>query len=93
MEEAKKICDMLAKIKEPAADWYKVKQLVKSLKLCPTWLPVEVWCGWKLYPVKDCLVCTNTGKGGRAYVVLLDDKVDVADKTFIEAKDEDGNIE
>lgn len=92
MEEAKKICNALADIKFDE-DGVKNKQLIKSLKQCAATLPVQVWCGGKLYPVKDCLVCTNTGRDWRAYIVLLDKEVILEDKTYLDATDEDWHIE
>lgn len=93
MEETKKICNALADLPKLEMDWLKNKQLIKLLKQSPNNLPVMIWCSGKIKKIEDCLVCTNTGRDGKAYIVICDRYIDIPKgESFIEAVDEDGHI-
>lgn len=52
-----------------------------------------MWCNGKMRKIEDCLVCTNTGRDGKAYIVICDGFIDIPKgETFIEAMDEEGHI-
>jgi hypothetical protein len=54
---------------------------------------VMMWCDGKMRKIEDCLVCTNTGRDWKAYIVICDRFIDIPKgETFIEAMDEDGHI-
>ena len=93
MEETKKICNALADLPKTEMDWVKNKQLIKLLKQSPNNLPVMMWCNGKIKKIEDCLVCTNTWRDGKAYIVICDGFIDIPKgETFIEAMDEEGHI-
>lgn len=93
MEETKKICNALADLPKTEMDSTKNKQLIKLLKQNPNNLPVMMWCDGKMRKIEDCLVCTNTGRDGKAYIVICDRFINIPEgDTFIEAVDEDGHI-
>ena len=93
MEEAKKICNALADVRAEMCPT-KNKQLVKNMKTNPANLPVVMWCDGKIRPVEDCLVCTNTGKDWKAYVVICDKYINIPEgESFVDAVDEDGHTE